>query len=179
MNLSLMNSYEEVFKEIIKSVDHIDDVKDDTNMRYIDKYMTGEQKKRDKNITQLLDNYVKQYKYRNSSNKWYKNIIFGLCIAILILFCATFTILIFRLQGDNNLTTEGVIQIISVCITFLTLIIGVLKIITKYVFPEKEEEYITRIVEIIQKNDLENKKQNIKAEGRQKKPQDNHIEPLM
>ena len=52
-------------------------------------------------------------------------------------------------------------QLISVCITFLTLIVSILKIITKYVFPKKEEEYITRIVEIIQNNDLENKKENI------------------
>lgn len=51
------------------------------------------------------------------------------------------------------------------CITFLTLIVGVLTIITKYVFPENEEEYITRIVEIIQRNDLENKKENIKVKA--------------
>lgn len=44
------------------------------------------------------------------------------------------------------------------------MIIGILTIIAKYVFPEKEEEYITRIVEIIQNNDLENKKENIAAQ---------------
>lgn len=37
-----------------------------------------------------------------------------------------------------------------------------MKIITKYVFPVNDEEYITRIVEIIQNNDLENKKENIR-----------------
>lgn len=41
---------------------------------------------------------------------------------------------------------------------------GILQTITKYVFQEKEEEYITRIVEIIQNNDLENKKENIRAQ---------------
>ena len=51
----------------------------------------------------------------------------------------------------------------SVCLTFLTLIVGILKIITKYVFPVNDEEYITRIVELIQNNDLENKKENIRA----------------
>ncbi len=30
--------------------------------------------------------------------------------------------------------------------------------ITKYIFPVNDEEYITRIVELIQNNDLENKK---------------------
>lgn len=61
------------------------------------------------------------------------------------------------------------------CITFLTLIVGVLTIITKYVFPENEEEYITRIVEIIQRNDLENKKENIKVKADiQKAKQEKH-----
>lgn len=61
----------------------------------------------------------------------------------------------------QNNSINSLVEVISVCITFLSLIIGVLTIITKYVFPEKEEEYITRIVEIIQNNDLENKKENI------------------
>jgi H+/Cl- antiporter ClcA len=64
---------------------------------------------------------------------------------------------------DGETSIKAVIQLISVCVTFLTLIISILKIITKYVFPEKEEEYITRIVEIIQNNDLENKKENIRV----------------
>lgn len=60
----------------------------------------------------------------------------------------------------------NVVQIISVCVTFLGLIIGLLQTITKYIFPENEEEYITRIVEMIQNNDLENKKENIRVQGK-------------
>ena len=41
-----------------------------------------------------------------------------------------------------------------------------LQTITKYIFPENEEEYITRIVEMIQNNDLENKKENIRVQGK-------------
>lgn len=58
---------------------------------------------------------------------------------------------------------NNVVSLITVCITYLSLVIGILKIITKYVFPQKEEEYITRIVEMIQQNDLKNKKANIKS----------------
>lgn len=58
---------------------------------------------------------------------------------------------------------EYILKILPICITFITLIIGTLKIIVKYVFPEKEEEYITKIVEIIQNNDLEHKKENIRC----------------
>lgn len=55
------------------------------------------------------------------------------------------------------------ITLFSLCITFLTSILGLFKIITKFCFPENDEEYITKIVEAIQKNDLENKKENMKT----------------
>ena len=46
--------------------------------------------------------------------------------------------------------------------SFISLVIGLLTIITKYFFPESDEQYITKIVETIQQNDLENKKENAK-----------------
>lgn len=58
---------------------------------------------------------------------------------------------------------NNMVALITVCISYLTLVISILKIITKYVFPQNEEEYITRIVKSIQDNDLENKKTNIKS----------------
>ena len=66
-------------------------------------------------------------------------------------------------QLNNSNTVEYLLRLIPICITFITLIIGTLNIIVKYVFPEKEEEYITKIVELIQNNDLEHKKENIKC----------------
>lgn len=65
----------------------------------------------------------------------------------------------------NEMSAGNVAKLISVCVTFLTLIVGIMTIITKYVFPENEEEYITRIVEIIQNNDLEHKKENIRVKS--------------
>jgi hypothetical protein len=49
------------------------------------------------------------------------------------------------------------------------MIIGMLKIIVRYIFPENEEQYITKIVEDIQKNDLKNKRENIKNENQRSK----------
>lgn len=46
--------------------------------------------------------------------------------------------------------------------SFISLVIGLLTIITKYFFSENDEQYITKIVETIQQNDLENKKENAK-----------------
>ncbi len=63
-----------------------------------------------------------------------------------------------------DVSVSAVVQLVSVCITFVGVIVGILKTITRYLFPENEEQYITHIVELIQRNDLENKKENIKAQ---------------
>ena len=96
-----------------------------------------------------MEQYVEGYKYKNQSNKWYKGILLGCSCTILIAFSVIFIILILKMDFTNQNTSPGsLIEIISVCITFLSLIIGILTIIAKYVFPEKEEEYITRIVKL-------------------------------
>lgn len=162
--MSKKKKYQNEFSQIINSVDFIREVNNDQEMNkaYIDEYMTREQRLRDKKITELLSQYVDAYTYKNKSNKWYKGIVLGVCLAILICFCIVFIILVFNsARYGDDISTKNIVQLISVCITFLTLIVSILKIITKYVFPKKEEEYITRIVEIIQNNDLENKKENI------------------
>ena len=90
---------------------------------------------------------------------------FWLCFGILIVLTLTFFIVLvfkFGLKASEA-TLANVVQVISICVTFSASVIGLLRIITRYVFPENEEQYITRIVEIIQKNDLENKKENIKV----------------
>ena len=124
-------------------------------------------KSRDRKITELLSTYVEVYNYKSKSNKWYKGILFFICVGILVAFCISFIVFICNVDfnGQAN-SVPNVIQLISVCITFLGLIVGLLQTITKYVFPENEEEYITRIVELIQNNDLENKKENIKVQGK-------------
>lgn len=158
--------FEKIVSEILDSVDMFQSVNNDDEMReaYVDEFTTDQQKKRDKKITELLNQYVDAYCYKNKSNKWYKRILVGMCIVIVFAFSVIFAILLFQINGSNNdMPLEGMIKLITVCITFLALIVSILKIIAKYVFPENDEEYITRIVEIIQNNDLENKKENIKV----------------
>ena len=164
--MSKKKQYDDTFSEIVGSIGFFREVENDKGMAYIDEYTTNQQRVRDKKITDLLSKYVDTYSYKSESNKWYKGILFGICVLILMLFSVVFVVLIFKIDITKaQVSTEGVIQFISVCVTFLTLIVSILKIITKYVFPEKEEEYITRIVEIIQNNDLENKKENIKVKA--------------
>ncbi len=146
---------------------HPVDNDNDINKAYVDMYATRQQKSRDSKITELLSTYVETYNYKSKSNKWYKGILFFICVAILVAFCISFIVFICNVDfnGEAN-SIPDVIQLISVCVTFLGLIVGLLQTITKYVFPENEEEYITRIVELIQNNDLENKKENIKVQGK-------------
>ena len=126
-----------------------------------------QQKRRDRKITELLSIYVENYKDKSKSNKWYKSILFGICILILAAFSISFIVFICKIDIHGKMDSiANVVQIISVCVTFLGLIIGLLQTITKYIFPENEEEYITRIVEMIQNNDLENKKENIRVQGK-------------
>lgn len=54
----------------------------------------------------------------------------------------------------DEIIASSVVAFVTACITYLTIIVGVLTIITKYCFPENEEEHITRIVETIQTNDM-------------------------
>lgn len=125
---------------------------------YFDKYATEQQKCRDEYITKLLSLYVEFYNDKTKSNRKYKTYLFWFCLIIIFFFSVFFIYMIFKEGFKNNMLSN----LISVCVTFISLIIGILTIITKYVFPERDEEYITRIVEIIQSNDLENKKENIK-----------------
>lgn len=132
---------------------------------YADSFTTEQQKIRDEQITKLLTTYVKTYEDKSKSNNLLKSVLFWLCFGILIVLTLTFFIvLVFKFDlKASEATLANVVQVISICVTFSASVIGLLRIITRYVFPENEEQYITRIVEIIQKNDLENKKENIKV----------------
>lgn len=150
-----MNSnkeYQKTFSQIVKSLNRIKIINDEEeiNNPYVDEFTTKQQRSRDKKITELLQFYVDAYNYKNKSNKWYKRILFGLCAVSLVFFAGTliYLVLSFSVSPEDSSIESG-IQLITVCITFLTLIISVLKIITKHVFPANDEEYITRIVEII------------------------------
>ena len=132
---------------------------------FVDRYTTEEQQKRDSLVTELLEQYVKTYKAKSKTNQSYKKALFCFCVGSVIIFAVVLMYNVCRVDFSNKVSATSAVQLISVCITFLSLIIGILTIITKYIFPENEEEYITKIVEIIQSNDLENKKENIRMNG--------------
>lgn len=125
---------------------------------------TEEQRKRDKMITELLKTYMEAYKRKAKEGIWYRRVILGLCVGII----GGFAFMLWRLPGqffgkEAGLEMEDMVSFVTACVSFLTLIIGVLHIITKYFFPENDEEYITRIVKSIQDNDLENRKETARS----------------
>lgn len=151
------------------------DSKDKLVINYEDVYSTKQQKKRDKKVTDLLGEYVDNYKNKNINVRVYKEEVYHLIyhlieFGIIGLFCLT----LFAVIKIDEITVEGVVALITVYVSILSIFTGLFKIIMNYIFPKNEEKYITRIVEIIQKNDLENKREHIKASA-SKKAEDQNI----
>ena len=157
--------------DLLSSVINI--ASDDDDLSYQDPYLTREQKKRDRQITILLTEYVKSYQKKVKHSTWCRYIILVPCMAIIVMFAWLLVRLSLDLMSaSGSLQMTDLTAFITACISFITLIIGLLTIITKYFFPENDEQYITTIVESIQKNDLDNKREN--AENANK--QTNHTE---
>lgn len=77
-------------------------------------------------------------------------------IEITFLIFITSIVLVLFCENLRN-SIQGIASLLTVCVSLLGLIIGVFKIVTRYIFPEKEEEYITQIVSAIQENDYNTK----------------------
>ena len=164
----MRTNYKDIYEQISNSIIGIEQVNNDKEMdkTFVDPFMTDEQKNRDELITSLLRCYVNAYGHKVKSNKIIKWIIVIICLLGVMGLGFMFCTVINKIDFNNKeLDWTNVIQLLTVCSSTIGLIIGVLKIVVKYVFPENDEEYITRIVEIIQKNDLDNKKENIKVNG--------------
>ena len=129
---------------------------------YKDKYVTEQQQLRDKEVTNLLQAYVNSYKEKVAKTQTYQNIILIPCIVIISIFSILLIAFSFMITRKSDLNVTDLAAFITACISFISLIIGLLTIITKYFFPENGEQYITQVVELIQKNDLENKRENAK-----------------
>lgn len=128
-----------------------------------DENKTPEENIRDGHISNLLESYVNAYKSKITTQKCFRCILFLISMLIIVAFASVFVSLLVNFDFSSDLdTSESLIGLISVCVTFLTSVIGILKIIVKYRFPENDEKYITEIVKAVQQNDLENKKENLK-----------------
>ena len=138
-------------------------IPNDTVSAFNDKFVTEEQKQRDTEVTRLLAAYVKTYEKKTERNARKQDILFYTCLAIIGIFTIVFVAaIIVAFLRITSVSYTGLATIITASVSFIALVIGLLTIITKYFFPENDEQYITTIVETIQQNDLENKRENAK-----------------
>ena len=158
----------------------LEDVKQDSDLDYKDPFVTLQQKKRDQKITELLTEYVNFYKKKVRHSTICRYLILTPCVLIILGFAVLLGYFALRIvHAAAPLEIGDLVAFVTACVSFISLIIGLLTIITKYFFcvcmgiwliftkyffPENDEQYITAIVEAIQKNDLENKRENAKHE---------------
>ena len=120
---------------------------------------------RDETITGILEQYYINYKNKVKSNKIFKWILFVGCLLFVAALVSTVIAGVWMNFSNGNCRRTSDVQFITVCVSFAGSIIGILTIIAKYTFPEKEEEHITKIVRSIQDNDLSNKRENKSNNG--------------
>lgn len=136
----------------------------DVKKYYPDEYQTEAQDKRDHQVTDLLTEYVMDYKKSNTNKAGMKIALFVICAALIIGFSAVLIWVINIALVKDTVVAMG--TLITVVLTYLTSLITILTIITKHLFPSEQDRNITEIVKVIQKNDLAHKQMNIDIDDR-------------
>ena len=154
-----------LFKDIVENVQKTDFniLGNEQHMKLYDVWRTEEQMKRDQDVTRLFKLYVNNYESKSKSNSKYKWWILVSCLVAIALVLGFGGFVGWELITKDQ---KNIFDLASLIVAFGGLFataIGILKIITEYVFPKDEERYITEIVKAIQVNDLENKKVNINS----------------
>lgn len=127
-----------------------------------DEYRNPEQRKRDKEITRLLEAYVSSYQKKSKWSARFKIVILlgaGSFMAVVLTLC----VMLVRNYTGNENSVSDTVALVTAFITALTSGIGIIKIIVEYVFPKADEEHIAQIVRLIQENDLKTMQTNIDA----------------
>lgn len=135
-----------------------------------DNYHPEEQKKRSHYISSILWQYECAYRNKVTFQNRYRKFLFWGCAGIIVLFVgAILHILKYAVNNIDSLNLTGVVAMITATVSLVGSILSLVHTITKYCFPENDEEYIVNIVKSIQENDLEKiKEANRAAEAQYK-----------
>lgn len=121
---------------------------------FYDKVLRKSQSDRASIITDILRNYKDQQKERfNFKKDKQKKLLY---VLLGIIGCLTVTIIVLSIYFFRTTLvthTKGIVAFISSIVTYLTVLISVLLIIVKYVFPEDEEKNFNDLVSKIIEND--------------------------
>ena len=108
---------------------------------------------RNKKLTVLLENFVTQREARVRTNNFFKIFMFWFFVGILAILTATLIVFI-----ANNIvvkTTFTTISLISISVTYLTSLIGIFQIMSKYLFPVDEEKDTISMIKTVINNDIQ------------------------
>lgn len=129
-----------------------------------DYFLDEEARIRSRHITTILEQYAFAYTTKAKFQNFYRKVLFWGCSSIVVLFCiAIIAVVVVALCNLSSLDLSGAISIITPAISLVVAILELVRIITKYCFPENDEQYIVDIVTSIQTNDLEKYKENNRA----------------
>ena len=140
----------------VKSSPVIADVKD---------FLTPQQRSRDERTTILYEEFVAAYSEKRTFLKKSKRTIRCWAIAWITAIVSLIGYSLVHVLSFTDRNIGDIVILVSAIVPMLSAIIGILVIITKYVFPENEEQHITEIVKLILENDLKNKQENIKTQN--------------
>lgn len=125
-----------------------------------DNFQIEQRKLRTLHITSILQYYKDNYNDKVTFQKFYRKILFWGCSAVIIAFSvAVIAIPGFVIWHHSDLDLAGVAAVITTALSFVFAIIKLMEVITKYCFPENDDEYILKMIQEIQENDLANVKE--------------------
>ena len=118
----------------------------------------SEETKRNGDITRILKIYADSLDDKVKFNSIFKRIMaIGMLVIIGVFTLAIIIIILTAIFNLNSIASIAT-TIISSCVTYIVSLLSIFKIITKYVFNNNEDVNLKNLVDIILKNDLDNKK---------------------
>lgn len=137
---------------------------DDNFKPYVDHFQTKQQQERDKVITKILREYASSYAKKGQVKEQCQKFMLFIC-------CVFVMISVFGILGltcrvviapESISDLSALAAFVTAFLGFVSLVFGLITVITKYAFPEDDERYIADIVKAIQDNDLSHKIANMK-----------------
>lgn len=153
-----LSDVSELANELLDEIDKSDAKKIKDNAELTDGIPDEEYANRNKYYTLLLGEYVDSYKKRNILKaKWKEKSIIWILIllSVLIVSICSFIIII---AINDNFDVESVIAIVTSLAALVSTMIAIPKIIFEYLFPTSEDDDMTKMIEVLQKNDDEIRK---------------------
>ncbi len=121
-----------------------------------DSYYDEHLRRHSQSISNILRDYEFSYRNKVAFQIIYRKILFWGCSLLISAFTsAVICLLRYGVIQANMLKLESTAAIIASLVSLIVSILQLVHTITKYCFPEKDDEYILKIVDSIQKNDLE------------------------